>query len=50
MNLKTKKLLILAMGMNDANKLMIKTTPNKIINMQLFASVIMITLFYIHVS
>nr|UMT69229.1 odorant receptor 38 [Myzus persicae] len=40
MSIKTKKLLLLSMRMHNANKLMIKTTPNKIINLQLFNSVI----------
>lgn len=39
MNLKTRKLLLLAMRVEDANKLMIKSTPKKIINLQLFNSV-----------
>jgi len=39
MNLKFKKLLLLSMQMNDANQMLIKASPKKIINLQLFASV-----------
>jgi len=39
MNLKFKKLLLLAMQMNDANQMMLKASPKKIINLQLFANV-----------
>ncbi|CAI6346650.1 unnamed protein product [Macrosiphum euphorbiae] len=40
MDLKFKKLLLLAMRMNDANNLVIRATPKKIINLQIFASVL----------
>lgn len=40
MDLKFKKLLLLAMWMNDANNLVIKASPKKIINLQIFASVL----------
>ncbi|CAH1736831.1 unnamed protein product [Aphis gossypii] len=39
MNLKFKKLLLLTMQMNDANRMGIKASPKKIINLQLFASI-----------
>jgi hypothetical protein len=38
-DIKTKLLLMLAMRMEDANKIMIKITPNKVVNLQLFTSV-----------
>ncbi|KAE9535088.1 hypothetical protein AGLY_008380 [Aphis glycines] len=40
MNLRSKKMLLLSMQLNNANKLMIKITPNKIINLQFYNSVI----------
>lgn len=39
MDLKLKKLLLLTMQINNANQLTIKASPNKIINIQLFANV-----------
>lgn len=39
MNLKFKKLMLLAMRMNDAYKLTIRATPMKIVNLQLFVVV-----------
>jgi hypothetical protein len=39
MDLKLKKLLLLSMRMNDADKLMIKATPTKIINLEFFVKV-----------
>lgn len=39
MDLKFKKLLLLSMQMNDADKLMIKATPTRIINLELFVKV-----------
>jgi len=39
MDLKFKKLLLLSMQMNDADKLMIKATPTKIVNLELFVKV-----------
>lgn len=39
MDLKFKKLLLSSMQMNDADKLMIKATPTKIINLELFVKV-----------
>jgi hypothetical protein len=41
MNLRSKKILLLSMQMNNANKLMIKITPTKIINLQFFNNVIL---------
>ncbi|KAE9531902.1 hypothetical protein AGLY_010104 [Aphis glycines] len=38
MDLKFKKLLLLTLQMNDANRMVIKASPRKIINLQLFAS------------
>ncbi|XP_060842462.1 uncharacterized protein LOC132922785 [Rhopalosiphum padi] len=46
MNLRSKKMLLLSMQLNNANKLMIKITPKKIINLQFFNSV-MITCYNI---
>lgn len=43
MNLKTKKLLLLSMQMENANKSMIKISSKKIVNLQLFANVIINT-------
>ncbi|CAI6362424.1 unnamed protein product [Macrosiphum euphorbiae] len=43
MDLRFKKLLLLAMKFNNANKLKIKSTPNKIVNLQLFSSVMTTT-------
>ncbi|CAH1716755.1 unnamed protein product [Aphis gossypii] len=40
MNLRSKKMLLLSMQLNNANKLMIKITPKKIINLQFYNSVI----------
>ncbi|KAF0762379.1 Uncharacterized protein FWK35_00012118, partial [Aphis craccivora] len=40
MDLKFKKLLLLAMQMNKANEIMMKASMKKIINFQLFASVL----------
>jgi len=42
MDLKFKKLLLVAMKINNADKLKIKSTPNKIVNLQLFSSVIVL--------
>jgi len=39
MDLKFKKSLLLSMRMNDADKLMIKATPTKIVNLELFVRV-----------
>ncbi|XP_060876717.1 uncharacterized protein LOC132949713 [Metopolophium dirhodum] len=39
MDLKFKKLLLLAMRMNDANNWVIKATPKKIVNLQIFACI-----------
>jgi len=39
MDVKFKKLLLLAMRMNDANQIVLKVSPKKIINLQLFANV-----------
>ncbi|KAE9536795.1 hypothetical protein AGLY_006857 [Aphis glycines] len=39
MDLKLKKILLIAMKFNNANQLKIKATPNKIVNLQLFSSV-----------
>lgn len=39
MDVKFKKLLFLTMQMNNANNLMIKASPKKIVNQQLFANV-----------
>lgn len=39
MDLKLKKLLLLSMQMNDADKSMIKATPTKIVNLELFVKV-----------
>jgi len=39
-DLKFKKLVLLAMRMNDANQIIIRVTPKKIINLQMFASVL----------
>ncbi|KAF0706717.1 odorant receptor 46a-like, partial [Aphis craccivora] len=38
MDLKFKKLLLLTMQMNNANRMVIKASPKKVINLQLFAS------------
>ncbi|XP_060842262.1 odorant receptor 2a-like [Rhopalosiphum padi] len=43
MDLKFKKLLLLSMRMNDADKLMIKATPTKIINLEFFVKVMITT-------
>ncbi|XP_026807283.1 odorant receptor 22a-like [Rhopalosiphum maidis] len=40
MDLKFKKLLLLTMRMNDANNLMIKISPKKVVNLQMFTNVI----------
>jgi len=40
MDMKFKNLLLLTMRMNDANNLMIKASPRKIINLQMFANVL----------
>ncbi|CAH1737132.1 uncharacterized protein LOC114119371 [Aphis gossypii] len=40
MDVKFKKLLFLTMQMNNANNLMIKASPKKIVNQQLFANII----------
>jgi len=37
---KFKKLVLLAMRMNDASQIIIRATPKKIINLQMFASVL----------
>ncbi|XP_026805373.1 odorant receptor 2a-like [Rhopalosiphum maidis] len=39
MNLKFKKLLLFTLRMNDANQMVIKASPKKIINLQLFANI-----------
>jgi len=39
MDLKFKKLLLLAMQMNDANKLTLKITPKRIVNLHFFINV-----------
>jgi len=39
MDLKFKKLLLLAMRINDANKLTLKMSPKKVVNLQLYANV-----------
>jgi len=39
MDLKFKKLLLLSMRMNDANNMMIKVTPRKVINLNFFINV-----------
>lgn len=44
MDLKFKKLALLAMRMNDCSQLMIRITPKKVINMQLFAGVLIFIL------
>jgi hypothetical protein len=46
MNLRWKKILLLSMQLKNANEFMIKLTPRKIVNLQLFNSVIL-TLSYI---
>ncbi|XP_022175106.1 uncharacterized protein LOC111037054 [Myzus persicae] len=43
MDIKFKKLLLLTMKLNNADKLKIKATPNKIVNLQLFSSVMTTT-------
>uniref|UniRef100_A0A2S2PF24 Uncharacterized protein n=1 Tax=Schizaphis graminum TaxID=13262 RepID=A0A2S2PF24_SCHGA len=40
MNLRSRKMLLLSMQLNNANKLMMKITPRNIISLQLFNSVI----------
>ncbi|KAF0712197.1 odorant receptor 46a-like [Aphis craccivora] len=40
MDLKFKKLLLLTMQMNNANRMVIKASPKKVINLQLFANYI----------
>uniref|UniRef100_A0A2S2PVC2 Uncharacterized protein n=1 Tax=Schizaphis graminum TaxID=13262 RepID=A0A2S2PVC2_SCHGA len=40
MDLKFKNLLLCTLRMNDANQMVIKATPKKIINLQLFANVL----------
>ncbi|XP_026814358.1 uncharacterized protein LOC113554633 [Rhopalosiphum maidis] len=40
MNLRSKKMLLLSMQLNNANELMIKITPKKIVDPQFFSSVI----------
>jgi len=40
MDIKFKKLLLLAMQMNNANNLVIKASPKKFINLQLFDNVL----------
>lgn len=42
MDIKFKKLLLLTMKLNNADKLKIKATPNKVVNLQLFSSVIIL--------
>jgi len=39
MDVKFKKLLLLTMRMNDANNLMIRASPKKVVNLQMFANV-----------
>lgn len=46
MDLQFKKVLLLAMRLNDANQVVIKSTPRKIVNLQLFASVMLNLLFH----
>ncbi|XP_026807464.1 odorant receptor 46a-like [Rhopalosiphum maidis] len=40
MDLKFKKLLLFTMRMNDANQMVIRASPKRIINLQLFANII----------
>uniref|UniRef100_A0A2S2PEN4 Uncharacterized protein n=1 Tax=Schizaphis graminum TaxID=13262 RepID=A0A2S2PEN4_SCHGA len=40
MDLKFKKLLLFAMRMNNANQILIRASPKKIINLQLFANIL----------
>eukprot|EP00102_Acyrthosiphon_pisum_P024879 XP_016662089.1 PREDICTED: uncharacterized protein LOC107884465 [Acyrthosiphon pisum] len=40
MDIQFKKLLLLTMQMNNANNLVIKASPKKIVNLQLFANII----------
>lgn len=42
MDLRFKKLLLVAMKLNNAHQLQIQATPNKIVNLQLFSSVIVL--------
>ncbi|XP_050440819.1 odorant receptor 94a-like [Adelges cooleyi] len=39
-NIDVKRLIVLTMAMNNAHQLKIKVTPNKIVNMEIFANVI----------
>lgn len=39
MDMEFKRLLLLSMRMNDANKLVLKVSPKKVINLQFYASV-----------
>jgi len=39
MDMKSKKFILLTMNMNNANKLKIKITNDKILNLELFSSV-----------
>lgn len=48
MDLKFKKLVLLTMRMNGVNQLMLRASPRKIINLQLFFSVILYSLFCIY--
>jgi len=41
MNIRSKKMLLLSMQLNNANELKIKITPRKIVNLQFFSSVIL---------
>lgn len=42
MDLRFKKLLLVAMKLNNSHQLKINATPNKIVNLQLFSSVIVL--------
>jgi len=46
MDIKFKKLLLLTMRMNDANNFMIRASPRKVVNLQMFASVFILCSFY----
>ncbi|XP_029346487.1 uncharacterized protein LOC107884817 [Acyrthosiphon pisum] len=39
MDIKFKKLLLLTMRMNDANNFIIRASPSKVVNLQMFANV-----------
>jgi hypothetical protein len=46
MNLKSKKLLLLAMNMNNVNWLQMKASPRRHVDLQQFLNVIVILAFY----